>query len=34
NKLKKMNIGDKLKKMGIKEGSTVIIGKLVFELIE
>jgi len=34
NKLKKMNIGDKLKKMGIMEGSTVIIGKLVFELIE
>ncbi|MHB8279054.1 MAG: Obg family GTPase CgtA, partial [Candidatus Humimicrobiaceae bacterium] len=33
NKLKKMGIGDKLKKMGIKEGSTVIIGKLVFELV-
>jgi len=34
NKLKKMGIGDKLKKLGIMEGSTVIIGKLVFELIE
>ena len=34
NKLKKMGIGDKLKKMGIKEGSTVIIDKLVFELID
>ncbi|MCL4386400.1 MAG: GTPase ObgE [Actinobacteria bacterium] len=34
NKLKKMGIGDKLKKMGVKEGSTVIIGKLVFELID
>lgn len=34
NKLKKMGIGDKLKKMGIKEGSTVIIGKLVFELVD
>ncbi|MDD3520209.1 MAG: GTPase ObgE [Actinomycetota bacterium] len=34
NKLKKMGIGDKLKKTGIPEGSTVIIGELVFELIE
>jgi len=34
NRLKKTGIGDKLKKMGIKEGSTVIIGKLVFELID
>jgi len=34
NRLKKIGIGDKLKKMGIKEGSTVIIGKLVFELID
>lgn len=34
NKLKKMGIGDKLKKMGVKEGSTVIIGKLVFELVD
>ena len=33
-KLKKMKIGDRLKKMGIKEGSTVIIGDLVFELID
>lgn len=31
-KLKKMKIGDRLKKMGINEGATVIIGKLVFEL--
>ena len=29
-----MGIGDKLKKMGIPEGSTVIIGDLVFELVE
>ncbi|MCE5329477.1 GTPase ObgE [bacterium] len=34
NRLKKIGIGDKLKKMGIKEGSTVIIGKLVFELVD
>ncbi|MDD5659250.1 MAG: GTPase ObgE [Actinomycetota bacterium] len=34
NRLKKMGIGDKLKKMGIKEGSTVIIGTLVFKLID
>ncbi len=33
-KLKKMKIGDRLKKMGINEGSVVIIGKLVFELID
>ena len=31
-KLKKMKIGDRLKKMGIEEGSTVIIGDLVLEL--
>ncbi len=34
NKLKKMKTGDRLKKMGIEVGSTVIIGNLVFELIE
>lgn len=34
NRLKKMGIADRLKKMGVKEGSTVIIGKLVFSLIE
>jgi len=33
-RLKKMKIGDRLKKMGIEEGSTVIIGNLVFELTE
>ncbi|MBM3699655.1 MAG: GTPase ObgE [Actinobacteria bacterium] len=33
-KLKKLRIGDRLKKMGINEGSTVIIGDLVFELEE
>ncbi len=33
-KLKKMGIADRLKKMGIKEGSTVIIGNLVFSLVE
>jgi GTP-binding protein len=33
-RLKKMKIGDRLKKMGIEEGSTVIIGNLVFELME
>jgi GTP-binding protein len=33
-KLKKLRIGDRLKKMGISEGSTVIIGNLVFELTE
>ncbi len=32
--LKKMGIGDKLKKMGIAEGSTVIIDNLVFELVD
>ncbi|MBM3707076.1 MAG: GTPase ObgE [Actinobacteria bacterium] len=31
-KLKKLRIGDRLKKMGIDTGSTVIIGELVFEL--
>ena len=31
-KLKKLRIGDRLKKMGISVGSTVIIGELVFEL--
>jgi len=31
-KLKKLRIGDRLKKMGISIGSTVIIGELVFEL--
>jgi GTP-binding protein len=33
-KLKKMKIGDRLKLMGIKEGSTIIIDNLVFELKE
>ena len=33
-RFKKMKIGDKLKEMGIEEGSTVIIGNLVFELID
>jgi len=33
-KLKKMKIGDRLKSMGVKEGSTVIIDNLVFELKE
>ena len=33
-KLKKMKIGDRLKKMGINQGDTVIIGKLVFELVD
>lgn len=33
-KLKKMKIGDRLKKMGVDQGSTVIIGNLVFELID
>jgi len=33
-KLKKMKIGDRLKNIGINEGATVIIGKLVFELMD
>ncbi len=33
-RLKKMGIADRLKKMGVEEGSTVIIGELVFSLIE
>ena len=33
-RLKKMKVGDKLKELGIDEGSTVIIGKLVFDLID
>ncbi len=33
-RLKKIGIGDKLKKMGVNQGSTVIIGNLVFELQE
>ena len=33
-KFKKMKIGEKLKKMGINEGSTVIIGNLVFEMMD
>ena len=33
-RLKKMKIGDRLKELGIDEGSTVIIGNLVFELID
>ncbi|MCJ7666093.1 MAG: GTPase ObgE [Actinobacteria bacterium] len=32
-RLKKMKVGDRLKKMGIDEGSTVIIGNLVFDLV-
>jgi len=33
-RLKKMKVGDRLKSLGIDEGSTVIIGKLVFDLID
>lgn len=33
-RLKKMRVGDRLKQMGIEEGSTVIIGNLVFDLVE
>ena len=33
-RLKKIGIADTLKKMGIKEGSTIIIGRLVFSMIE
>ena len=33
-RLKKMGTGDRLKKMGIEEGSTIIIGNLVFDLME
>jgi len=33
-RLKKIGIADRLKKMGIKEGSTVIIERLVFSLVE
>jgi len=33
-KLKKMKIGDRLKKMGVEQGDTVVIGDLVFELID
>ena len=33
-RLEKMKVGDRLKEMGIDEGSTVIIGKLVFELVD
>jgi GTP-binding protein len=33
-RLNKIGIADRLKKMGIKEGSTVIIGRLVFSLME
>jgi Obg family GTPase CgtA-like protein len=34
NRLKRMKIADRLKRMGIELGSTVIIGNLVFELLE
>jgi GTP-binding protein len=34
NRLKKMKVGDRLKSLGIDEGSTVIIGKLVFDLVD
>jgi len=33
-RFKKMGIADRLKKMGVSEGSTVVIGSLVFSLIE
>ncbi len=33
-RLKKMGTGDRLKKMGIEEGATIIIGNLVFDLME
>jgi len=33
-RLKKIGIADTLKKMGIKEGSTIIIGRIVFSMIE
>jgi len=33
-RLMKMGVGDRLKKMGIDEGSTVIIGNLVFDLVD
>ena len=33
-RLKKMKVGDRLKEMGINEGSTVIIGNLVFDLVD
>ena len=33
-RLKKMRVGDRLKQMGIDEGSTVIIGNLVFDLVD
>ena len=33
-RLKKMRVGDRLKRMGIDEGSTVIIGNLVFDLVD
>ena len=33
-RLKKMKVGDRLKELGIDEGSTVIIGNLVFDLID
>jgi len=29
-----MRVGDRLKQMGIDEGSTVIIGNLVFDLVD
>jgi GTP-binding protein len=34
NRLKRMKVGDRLKSLGIDEGSTVIIGKLVFDLVD
>ncbi|MBN2073805.1 MAG: Obg family GTPase CgtA, partial [Actinobacteria bacterium] len=33
-RFKKMKVAEKLKEMGVKEDSTVIIGRLVFELVE
>ncbi len=33
-RLMKMGTGDRLKKMGVEEGATIIIGNLVFDLLE
>jgi GTP-binding protein len=33
-RFKKMKVGDRLKELGVDEGSTVIIGNLVFDLVE
>jgi len=34
NRLKRMKVADRLKRMGVELGSTVVIGNLVFELLE